>query len=131
MLTEEDPEIEGAFIADFGKIEATVSPHYSRLNQIVARVSGGKIQDEPGRCKQPSYNGDAGTLEWDLGRVSVREGDRVCMGGVSLTGHAVLYLWQFERVGEGLRTVWSISYRIEDCPQQVQEFPCAAGFEVP
>lgn len=131
VLTEEDPEIEGAFIADFGKIEATVSPHYSRLNQIVARVFGGRIQEEPGRCKQPSYNGDAGKLEWDLGRVSVREGDRVCMGGVSLTGHAVLYLWQFERVGEGLRAVWSISYRIEDCPQQVQEFPCSAGFEVP
>lgn len=131
VLTEEDPEIEGAFLADFGKLEATVSPHYSRLNQIVARVSGARIQEEPGRCKLPSYNGDTAMLEWDLGRVSVREGDRVCMGGVSLTGHAVLYLWQFERVREGLRAVWSISYRIEDCPQQVQEFPCAAGVEAP
>lgn len=131
VLTEEDPGIEGAFVADFGKIEATVSPHYSRLNQIVARVYGGRIQEEPGRCKVPSYNGGTGTLVWDLGRVSVREGDRVCMGGVSLTGHAILYLWQFDRVAEGLRVIWSISSRIEDCPQQVQEFPCAAGFEVP
>lgn len=131
VLTEEDSGIEGAFIADFGKIEAMVSPHYSRLNQIVARVYGGRIQEEPGRCKNPSYNGGTGTLEWDLGRVSVQEGDRVCMGGVSLTGHAILYLWQFVRVADGLRAVWSISYRLEDCPQQVQEFPCAAGLELP
>ena len=127
VLSEPDPGVPGSFIADFGTLSATVVPHFSQLNQIAARVIGGQIAEEPETCKQPSYRGDTGEFSWNLGRVSVKEGNRVCVGASSLTGHATLHVWEFDEVAGGLRASLTTSSNPEDCPQEPQEFPCPAG----
>ncbi|MEW6440808.1 MAG: hypothetical protein AB1640_07695 [bacterium] len=119
----------GDFVADFGTLAASIAPQVSQLNQIVARVIGGRILEESGRCKIPEFRGDTGAFDWDLGRVEVGEEDRVCVGAVSLAGHATLHLWEFEQVAEGLRVLLTISTDPEDCPQEPQVFPCPAGSE--
>jgi len=128
VLSEPDPGgVPDSFIADFGTLSATIVPHFSQLNRIAARVIGGQIAEEPETCKQPSYRGDTGEFSWNLGRVSVKEGNRVCMGASSLTGHATLHVWEFDEVAGGLRASLTTSSNPEDCPQEPQEFPCPAG----
>jgi len=126
-VLEPDPEAPpGSFKADFGTLSATIVPQpFSQLNRIAARVIGGT----PETRKQPSYDGDTGEFSWNLGQVSVKEGNRVCVGAVSLTGHATLYVWEFDddAEGEGLRVSLTTSSNPEDCPQESQEFPCPAG----
>ena len=127
VVSEPDPGVPGNFIADFGTLSASIRPHFSQLNQVAARVVGGEILDEPDTCKQPSYRGDTGEFSWSLGRVSVREGSRVCVGAASLTGHATVYLWEFDEGAEGLRVSLVTSSELEACPQEPQDFPCPAG----
>jgi hypothetical protein len=73
-------------------VVATILPRLSALNQITA-LKNGKPDGSP------SYDSDKGTFLWDL---EVREGDRVCVGAVSVAGHATLDVLEFADTSEGL-----------------------------
>jgi hypothetical protein len=76
-------------------VEATVLQNFSGLNQIKALYNG----ESRGN---PTYDSKTGALFWDLGGVTVLEGDRICVGAVSVDGHATLDILEFADTDEGL-----------------------------
>jgi len=76
-------------------VKAIILPRLSALNQITALWNG-----EP--RGQPSYDSVKGAFLWDLQAYTVQEGDRICVGAVSVTGHATLDVLEFAETSEGL-----------------------------
>ena len=76
-------------------VQATILPNVSELNQITALWNG-----EPRGA--PTYNSNTAAFLWDLQAFTVREGDRICVGATSVTGHATLYLLEFVDTTDGL-----------------------------
>ncbi len=88
-------------------VAATIFPNVSEINEIKALWNG----EPPGEGDpKPTFNltrDDVPELprnafSWDLTGKTVTEGDRVCVGAISVTGHAVLHLLEFVAVNEGL-----------------------------
>ena len=67
------------------------------LNRIIALWNG-----EP--VGTPSYDIASYAIFWDLGfkKDLVKQGDRLCLGGESVTGHKTLKLYEFSEVEGGL-----------------------------
>lgn len=76
-------------------VQARIIPHYSELNRITALWNG-----QP--RANPSYDSTTGTFLWDLQGFTVREGDKICVGAVSVDEHATLYLLEFANTEQGL-----------------------------
>jgi len=76
-------------------VEATIKPNLSGLNQITALYNGEPPEDPPDDSL--TYDRITGKLFWDLGvgEVTVQEGDRICVGAVSVDGHATLNILEF------------------------------------
>ncbi len=75
-------------------LQATIFPNVSEINQIKALWNG--------ESRGTPIFKDSTSFEWDLRGETVREGDRICVGAVSVTGHAVLNLLEFVSVTDGL-----------------------------
>jgi hypothetical protein len=74
---------------------ATIYANVSELNRITALWNG-----EPRGA--PIYDSETAAFVWDLQAFTVREGDRICVGATSMTGHATLYLLEFADTTDGL-----------------------------
>lgn len=75
-------------------IQATIFPHISELNQITA------LWNQKPRGA-PTYDSSTGVFLWDLSDQIVKEGDRICVGAISVTGHATMNLMEFADASEG------------------------------
>jgi hypothetical protein len=69
-------------------VEATIFASISELNQITALWNG-----EP--RGEPSFDSTKGEFRWDLQGETISEGDKICVGAISVTGHATLRLLEF------------------------------------
>jgi len=76
-------------------VQATIFANVSELNQIKALWNGGSRGE-------PTYDSETAAFLWDLQAFTVREGDRICVGAISVTGHANLYLLEFADTTDGL-----------------------------
>jgi hypothetical protein len=76
-------------------VEASIFPNVSELNRIIALWNG-----EPRGA--PTYDSGTAAFLWDLQASAVREGDKICVGATSVTGHATLYLLEFADTTDGL-----------------------------
>jgi hypothetical protein len=76
-------------------VQATIYANVSALNEIVALWNG-----EPRGA--PTYDSETAAFLWDLQAFTVREGDRICVGATSVTGHVTLYLLEFADTTDGL-----------------------------
>jgi hypothetical protein len=91
-------------------VEAVILARISQLNQIKLLVNG----KEQGNLIE--YDGITGTFIWDL-QDSVEEGDRICVGAVSVTGHATLNLLEFADTSEGLLVSVTVTTDLQQCEQ--------------
>jgi hypothetical protein len=89
-------------------VEATMVQNFSGLNQIKALWNG-----EP--RGNPTYDSETGAFFWDLGAFTVEEGDRICVGAVSVDEHATLNILEFMDTDEGLRLGVTITSNLREC----------------
>ena len=101
----EDPN---AFI-----VEASILANISRLNQITALYNGLPRGT-------PTYTSLTGAFFWDLQGVTVEEGDRICVGAVSVDGHATLNILEFANTDEGLLLGVTVSPNLGECRQTAE-----------
>jgi hypothetical protein len=76
-------------------VQATIYANVSAVNQITALWNG-----QPRGA--PTYDSKTAAFLWDLQAFTVREGDRICLGATSVTGHETLYLLEFADTTDGL-----------------------------
>ena len=100
----------GELIADPDNLilQAIMFSNVSKLNRITALWNG-----EP--RGQPTFDPNTGAFVWDLRGFSVKEGDRICVGAVSVTGHATLNLLEFANTSEGLLVGVTVTSVEDDC----------------
>jgi len=91
-------------------VQATIFANVSELNQIKALWNG----DPRG---VPTYDSETGAFLWDLQSFTVSEGDRICVGATSMTGHATLYLLEFAETTEGLLLGMTGTSNMGECIQ--------------
>ena len=85
-------------------VEARIYPRFSELNRIDALWNGEAPLNPP--PEDLNYDSLSGAFEWNVPATAgreVREGDRICVGGVAADGHATLYILEFANTAEGLR----------------------------
>ncbi len=90
-------------------VQATIFANVSELNQIKALWNG-----EPRGA--PTYDSETAAFLWDLQAFTVREGDRICVGATSVTGHATLYLLEFADTTDGLLLGVTVTSNTGECP---------------
>jgi hypothetical protein len=76
-------------------VQASIYANISELNEIKALWNGMPRGE-------PTFNAATGSFAWDFGDETLREGDRICVGAVSVTGHATLNLLEFAASSGGL-----------------------------
>jgi hypothetical protein len=101
----EDPN---AFI-----VEASMIRNISKLNQITALYNGLPQGT-------PTYTSLTGAFFWDLQGVTVQEGDRICVGAVSVDGHATLNVLEFANTEEGLLVGVTVTPNLAECRQNTE-----------
>jgi hypothetical protein len=89
-------------------VEARIFPHFTELNQITALWNGVPRGD-------PTYDSTFGAFVWDLQAYTVREGDRICVGGVAIDGHATLNILEFADTAEGLLLGVTVTTDLSEC----------------
>jgi len=100
-------------------LEASILRNISQLDKIIALVNGNSYGT-------PTYTGDSssGDFLWDLSGWSVQEGDRICVGAESTTGHATINLLEFAEVSGGLLIAVTITPDEDECsPPADSPFP--------
>ncbi len=88
------------------KIEGTILPRSTTLKEVVALMNG-RVPTDRG---MPSYMSDSvhANFSWDLGTVTLAEGDEITVGGRSVTGHMALSVVEFSGApSDGLRVAIS------------------------
>jgi hypothetical protein len=91
-------------------VQATIFANVSEVNQIKALWNR-----EPRGT--PTYDNETGVFLWDLQEYTVREGDRICVGATSVTGHANLYLLDFADTVDGLLLGLTSTTDLLECAQ--------------
>jgi hypothetical protein len=96
-------------------VEATIRQQISGLNQITALYNGEPPEDPPDGSL--TYDIISGAFFWDLGlgEITVREGDRICVGAVSVDGHATLDILEFADTEEGLLLGVTVTSDLREC----------------
>ncbi len=89
-------------------VEATIYASVSELNEITALYNG-----EP--RGEPTFDSDTGAFLWDLRDEPVKEGDRICVGATSVTGHTTLDLLEFANTAEGLLLGVTVTSDTQEC----------------
>lgn len=96
-------------------VQATIYANFSELNRIQALRNG----RAPGEGDpQPTFDSQTGVFLWDLQGEEIKEGDRLCVGAFSVTGHATLNLLEFASVSEGLLLGITVTSDPEACAQR-------------
>jgi hypothetical protein len=91
-------------------LQATIYANVSELNEIKA-LWNGKPRGEP------TFDAATGSFAWDLRGETLREGDRLCVGAVSVTGHATLNLLEFASSSGGLLLGVTVTSDAQACDQ--------------
>jgi hypothetical protein len=80
----------------------------SELNRIIALWNGQARG-------APTFDSETGAFLWDLQDEVVKEGDTICVGAVSVTGHVNLYVLQFAAVTEGMLLGLTTTTDTQEC----------------
>ena len=89
-------------------INATIYANVSELNEIKALWNGAPRGD-------PTFDLVTGAFSWDLRAFSVKEGDRICVGATSVTGHATLNILEFAATSSGLLLAVTVTSDMKEC----------------
>jgi hypothetical protein len=89
-------------------VNATIYANVSELNEIKA-LWNGKPRGEP------IFDLWTGAFSWDLRAFSVKEGDRICVGATSITGHATLNIMEFAATSNGLLLAVTVTSDMREC----------------
>ncbi len=90
------------------RVNATIYANVSELNEIKA-LWNGKPRGEP------TFDLLTGAFSWDLTAFSVKEGDRICVGATSVTGHATFDILEFAAVSDGLLLAVTVTSDMQEC----------------
>jgi hypothetical protein len=80
-------------------IEGTILPRNTTLEEIIA-LHNGRVETG---TEAPAYQAEkaADNFSWDMGTVSLSEGDEIAVGARSVTGHRALAVIEFARTETG------------------------------
>jgi hypothetical protein len=95
-------------------VQATIFANVSGLNQIKALWNG---RPAGAGDPEPTFDTGSGLFLWDFTGETITERDRICVGAISVTGHAALTLLEFASTAEGLRLGVTLTSDTGECEQ--------------